>query len=186
VKASVNLEEIKTELRPIVAGCVLHGEFTLSSGKQSDFYFDGRKVTLDARGLYLVAEAVLAIITGQDIAAVGSIPVGADPMTGATVGLAGERGVNISGFLVRKEPKKHGTGKQVEGPQPPAGSKVVILEDTITTGGSVLRGIEAVRREWDVEVAAVIVLVDRQEGGAEAIEAAGPELWPIFTRKDFD
>ncbi len=182
----MNLEEIKTELRPIVADCVLHGEFTLSSGKKSDFYFDGRKVTLNARGLYLVAEAVLAIIADKDVAAVGSIPVGADPMTGASVGLAGQRGLPVSGFLVRKEPKKHGTGKQVEGPRPPAGSKVVLLEDTITTGGSVLRGIEAVRREWEVEVAAVIVLVDRLEGGREAIEEAGVELWPIFTRKDFD
>jgi orotate phosphoribosyltransferase len=182
----LKLEEIKARLKPIVADCVLHGEFTLSSGKKSDFYFDGRKVTLSAEGLYLVGEAVLAMIEDREVAAVGSIPVGADPMTGATVGLAGERGLPLSGFLVRKQPKKHGTGKQVEGPQPPAGSKVVILEDTITTGGSVLRGIEAVRREWEVEVAAVIVLVDRLEGGAEAIESAGVELRPIFTRKDFD
>jgi len=182
----VELEEIKAELQPIVADCVLHGEFTLSSGRKSDFYFDGRKVTLDARGLYLVAEAVLAMLEGKGIAAAGSIPVGADPMTGATVGLAGQRGLALSGFLVRKEPKKHGTGKQVEGPRPPAGSKVVLLEDTITTGGSVLRGIEAVRREWEVEVVAVIVLVDRLEGGREAIEETGVELWPIFTRRDFD
>lgn len=182
----MELEEIKAELQPIVADCVLHGEFTLSSGRKSDFYFDGRKVTLDARGLYLVAEAVLAMLEGKGIAAAGSIPVGADPMTGATVGLAGQRGLALSGFLVRKEPKKHGTGKQVEGPRPPAGSKVVLLEDTITTGGSVLRGIEAVRREWEVEVVAVIVLVDRLEGGREAIEETGVELWPIFTRRDFD
>jgi orotate phosphoribosyltransferase len=182
----LKLEEIKEKLRPLVADCVLHGEFTLSSGKKSDFYFDGRKVTLSADGLHLVAEAVLAMIAGKEIAAVGSIPVGADPMTGAAVGLAGARGVALSGFLVRKEPKKHGTGNQVEGPRPPAGSRVVILEDTMTTGGSVLRGIEAVRREWEVEVAAVIVLVDRLEGGREAVESAGVDVWPIFTRRDFD
>ena len=144
----MKLEEIKARLKPLVAKCVLHGDFTLSSGRKSDFYFDGRLVTLSPEGLYLVAEAVLAMIEGQAVAAVGSIPVGADPMTGAAVALAGERGINLSGFLVRKEPKKHGTGKQVEGPQPPAGARVVILEDTITTGGSVLRGIEALRREW--------------------------------------
>jgi orotate phosphoribosyltransferase len=182
----VNLDEIKTKLKPIVAGCVLHGDFTLSSGKKSDFYFDGRLATLRADGLHLIGQAVLAMIEGRDVAAVGSIPVGADPMTGAAVALAGATGSELGGFLVRKEPKKHGTGKQVEGPQPPAGSRVVILEDTITTGGSVVRGIEAVRREWEVEVAAVIVLVDRLEGGREAIEATGVELWPIFTRKDFD
>lgn len=182
----MTLEEIKARLKPLVAGCVLHGDFTLASGKKSDFYFDGRMVTLNAEGLYLVAEAVLEMVRGKEIAAVGSIPVGADPMTGAAVALAGERGLDLSGFLVRKEPKKHGTGKQVEGPKPPAGARVVLLEDTVTTGGSVVRGLEAIRREWDVEVAAVIVLVDRLEGGREAIEAAGTECWPIFTRKDFD
>jgi orotate phosphoribosyltransferase len=184
---AVSLEEIKTRLKPLVAECVMHGEFTLASGKKSDFYFDGRLVTLSAEGLYFTAEAILEMISGREIAAVGSIPVGADPMTGATVSLAGKRGLALSGFLVRKEPKKHGTGKQVEGPRPPAGSRVVLLEDTITTGGSVIRGIEALRREWpEVTLAAVVVLVDRLEGGREAIESAGVELWPIFTREDFD
>ena len=181
-----HLDEIKASLKPIVAGCVLHGDFTLASGKQSDLYFDGRLVTLSAAGLALLAEAVLEMIAGQNIAAVGGMAVGADPITGGVLALAGARGQKLTGFIVRKEPKTHGTGKQVEGPKPPAGARVVLLEDVVTTGGSSIKALEAVRRELDVKPVAVIALLDRLEGGAEALAAAGVELWPVFTRRDFD
>ena len=182
----MKLDEIKAKLKPIVAGCVLHGDFTLASGKKSDLYFDGRLVTLSAQGLALLAEAVLEMIEGRDIAAVGGMAVGADPITGGVVALAGQRGLPLAGFIVRKEAKAHGTGKQVEGPKPPAGSRVVLLEDVVTTGGSLLQALAAVRRELDVEPVAVIALLDRLEGGREALAAAGVELWPVFTRRDFD
>ena len=151
----MKLDEIKAKLRPIVAGCVLHGDFTLASGKKSDLYFDGRLVTLSAEGLSLLAEAVLEMIAGKNIAAVGGMAIGADPITGGVVATAGARGLKLSGFIVRKEAKTHGTGKQVEGPRPPAGARAVLLEDVVTTGGS-------------------------------SLKAAGCELWPVFTRKDFD
>ncbi|HOX08342.1 MAG TPA: orotate phosphoribosyltransferase [Planctomycetota bacterium] len=182
----MKLEEIKSKLKPIVAKCVLHGDFTLASGKKSDLYFDGRLVTLSAEGLSLLSQAVLEMIAGKDISAVGGMAVGADPITGGVVATAGARGAKLSGFIVRKEAKAHGTGKQVEGPKPPAGAKVVLLEDVVTTGGSSLKALEAVKRELDVKVIAVIALLDRLEGGAEALKAAGVELWPVFTRKDFE
>lgn len=182
----MKLEEIKSRLKPIVAKCVLHGDFTLASGKKSDLYFDGRLVTLSAEGLGLLAQAVLAMIEGKDVSAVGGMAVGADPITGGVIATAGARGMKLSGFIVRKEAKAHGTGRQVEGPKPPAGSRVVLLEDVVTTGGSSLKALEAVRRELDVKPVAVIALLDRLEGGAEALSAAGVELWPVFTRKDFD
>lgn len=183
----MQLEEIRSKLRPAVARCVLHGDFTLASGRKSDLYFDGRLVTLSSQGLVLLAEAVLEMIRGQGVAAAGGMSIGADPITGGVVALAGTKDLVLTGFMVRKEPKKHGTGKQVEGPKPPPGSRAVLLEDVVTTGGSSLQALEAVRREWpDVEVIAVIALLDRLEGGREAIEAAGVAFRPIFTRKDFD
>jgi len=181
-----HLDAIKAQLKPIVAGCVLHGDFTLASGKKSDLYFDGRLVTLSPQGLVLVAEAVLQMIDGRGIAAVGGMAVGADPITGGVVALAGQQDKPLTGFIVRKEVKAHGTGRQVEGPRLPAGSRVVLVEDVITTGGSSLKAVEAVRRELGAEPVAVIALLDRLEGGAEALAAAGVELWPIFTRRDFD
>lgn len=182
----MKLDEIKAKLKPIVKECVLHGDFTLASGKKSDLYFDGRLVTLSAAGLSLLSEAVLEMIAGKSIAAVGGMAVGADPITGGAVATAGTRGLKLSGFIVRKEAKQHGTGKQVEGPKPPAGARVVLLEDVVTTGGSSLKAIEAVRKELGVTPVAVIALLDRLEGGREALAAAGVELWPVFTRKDFD
>ena len=182
----MKLDDIKAKLKPIVAKCVLHGDFTLASGKKSDLYFDGRLVTLSAEGLSLLAQAVLEMIDGKGIAAVGGMAVGADPITGGTVATAGARGMKLSGFIVRKEAKQHGTGKQVEGPKPPAGARVVLLEDVVTTGGSSLKALGAVKKELDVKPVAVIALLDRLEGGAEALKAAGVELWPVFTRKDFD
>ncbi len=182
----MKLEEIKNDLKPIVARCVMHGDFTLASGKKSDLYFDGRLVTLSSTGLPKVAAAVLEIIKDQNIAAAGGMVIGADPITGGVVALAGAGGIPLTGFMVRKEPKQHGTGKQVEGPQPEKGARVVLLEDVVTTGGSSLKAVAALRREWNVEVVAVVALLDRLEGGRQALAEVGVELWPIFTREDFN
>jgi len=182
----MTLEEIRARLKPVVAECVLRGEFTLASGRKSDLYFDCRLVTLSGAGLPLVAEAVLAMIAGKGVAAVGGMSIGADPITGAVLALAAGRGLELSGFMVRKEPKGHGTAKQVEGPRPPSPARAVLLEDVITTGGSSLKAREAAERELGVEVIGVIALLDRLEGAREALDAAGLDLWPIFTRQDFE
>lgn len=154
------------------------GEFVLASGQISNYYIDGRLVTLDPEGAFCLARCVLAMLP-LEVEAVGGMAIGADPITGAVVALAGAQGRALQGFMVRKEPKGHGTGKQVEGPLP-EGARVVMLEDTITTGGSTLKAIAAVEREKQAQVVGVIAMVDRQQGAAEALAAAGYTLEPIF------
>ncbi len=182
-------EDLKRELRPLVASCVKRSatpSFRLKSGRLSDFYFDGRLVTLRGESLRLIAEIVLRIIEGYEAAAVGGPSIGADPITGAVVALAAERGRSLTGLLIRKEAKDHGLGKRIEGPRPPAGSRVVLLEDVVTTGGSTLDALAAVRAEFpDVICERAICIVDRLEGGRESLERAGLALRPIFTRDDF-
>ena len=179
-----DLDAIRAKLKPLMAAGIKHGDFTLASGKKSNFYFDGRLVTLSSGGARLVGEAVLALVEGKGVGAVGGMAVGADPMTGATLAVAGERGLPLDGFIVRKKKKSHGTGRQVEGPIE-KGARAVLLEDVITTGGSTIRAAEALRAETGADIAGVVCLLDREEGGREALAAAGLELWPIFTRRDF-
>ncbi|MFT4548098.1 MAG: orotate phosphoribosyltransferase [Verrucomicrobiales bacterium] len=166
------------------------GEFTLASGKTSKYYIDCRLTTLDARGACLLGEILLAQINAEaetravKIDAVGGMTMGADPISVAvsmSSHLTGQQPV-LQAFVVRKEPKGHGQGKQVEG-NFKAGDTVVAIEDVITTGGSTLRAIEAIEREGG-KVAFVAVLVDRQEGGREIIEAAGYPVISVFTRDE--
>ncbi len=151
------------------------GDFTLSSGRKSSFYVDARLTTMSPEGLVTIGPAGLAAIreAGWAVDAVGGLTLGADPIAYAisyASALAGE-GTPLRAFTVRKEAKTHGTGKLVEGPFR-AGDRVAIIEDTITTGGSALKAVEAVRAAGGV-VAGVLALVDREEGGREALEAAG-------------
>src|SRR3954449_10856413 len=113
------------------------GTFTLASGRTSHYYVDGRKVTLSAEGAAVIGSGVLELLAGRpDVAAVGGLTMGADPIVGATLAVAGARGMSrLRGFLVRKEAKGHGTGQTVEGPVEP-GSAVAIVDDVATTGGS--------------------------------------------------
>src|SRR4051812_9362880 len=121
------------------------GTFTLASGRTSHYYVDGRKVTLSAEGAALIGTGVLDHLADlADVAAVGGLTLGADPIVGATLAAAGARGqTNLRGFLVRKEAKGHGTGRLVEGPLEP-GTTVVIVDDVATTGGSSLQAVAAV------------------------------------------
>ena len=150
------LDQIKAELLPHTQACVKKSatpEFKLASGRMSDFYVDGRKVTLSGSALRLMAEAVLALTDKDNITAVGGMTLGADPITGAVLAVAAERGIDLKGFLCRKEAKDHGTGRQVEGPALTAEDRAVLVEDTITTGGSVLKAVDAVRAAYgDVSI----------------------------------
>ncbi len=159
------------------------GDFTLASGKKASFYLDCRKVTLDSRGANLIAEGILELL-GDDLPdAVGGMAIGADPITAAVITVAGQRGISLAGFIVRKESKQHGTGRDVEGPVS-EGQTVVIVEDVVTTGGSSLQAIEKVEA-CGLKVAGVIAIIDRLEGGKQAFAEKGYELRTLLTIQDF-
>jgi len=151
---------------------VFHGDFTLTSGKKATYYVDLRRVSLDHRVAPLIGQVMVDLIAEvPDVAAVGGLTMGADPIASAVLHQGVALGRGYDAFVVRKEPKDHGRGRQVEGPDL-QGKRVVVLEDTSTTGGSPLaaaRALEAV----GAEIAAVAVVVDRATGAREAIEAAG-------------
>ncbi|MGO3758318.1 MAG: orotate phosphoribosyltransferase [Agrococcus casei] len=151
---------------------VFHGDFTLSSGRKATYYIDLRKLSLDHRASPLIGDVLLDLIADlPDIDAVGGLTLGADPLANAVMHRAGARGLALDAFVVRKEPKDHGRGKQIEGPDV-RGKRVVVVEDTSTTGGSPLKAVEALRREG-AEVVAVAVIVDRATGAQGVIEAEG-------------
>jgi len=161
---------------------ITFGDFTLASGRRSSYYLDGRLVTLDAEGACLVAQVILDTLeaSGVQADAVGGLTLGADPIAGATAAVSFMRGTPLSAFIVRKEAKSHGTGRQVEG-RVPSGSRVVVVDDVVTTAGSTLQAIRALE-QIGARVAAVICLVDRLEGGAEALK--GYPYYPLFTVND--
>ena len=156
----------------IVSDAVFHGDFTLASGLKASFYVDLRKVSLDHRVAPLIGSVMLDLIAEvPDIAAVGGMTMGADPIAAAILHQGAARGLDYDAFVVRKEPKDHGRGRQVEGPDL-VGRRVIVVEDTSTTGGSPLAAIAALENVGAV-IAAVAVVVDRNTGAKETIEAAG-------------
>ena len=162
------------------------GKITLSSGLESDFYIDGKQTTLDAEGAYLCGRLLYDIIrsSGTAIDGVGGMTLGADPLvTAASVVSYLENGP-LPAFIVRKEPKKHGTENYIEGKNNlPPGGRVALVEDVVTTGGTLLEVIERVENQG-FKVGLVVTVVDRQEGGAEALAAKGYDLKAIFTRAE--
>lgn len=159
------------------------GDFTLASGKKAKYYLDGKQVTLDSTGARLVGEGILDLLAANLPKAVGGMSIGADPITAAVVTMAGVRGLPLSGFMVRKEAKGHGTQRYIEGPVQP-GDEVVIVEDVVTTGGSSLTAIERCT-EFGLVVRQVIAIIDRIEGGAAAFAARGMAFTSLLTIRDF-
>jgi orotate phosphoribosyltransferase len=177
--------ELRDELRELVAvRAFTYGDFTLTSGRQSDYYVDGKQVTLDGRGLYLVARFTLEHCREHDIDAVGGLTLGADPIAAAAAALSGEGERPITAFIVRKEVKAHGTGRAIEGPDLVAGQRVLLVDDTLTTGGTFLQARDAVAATGATIVGALCV-VDREEGGRDILEAAGIKLHALFRRSEF-
>lgn len=158
------------------------GDFTLASGKKASFYLDCRKVTLDSRGANLIGAGMLEMMQDDFPDAVGGMAIGADPITGAIITLAGQQGRPLRGFIVRKEAKAHGKGQAVEGPVR-VGDRVLIVEDVITTGGSALKAIEQVREYGLIPVGA-LAIVDRLAGGAAAFDQVGVPLRSLLTLID--
>lgn len=148
---------------------VVHGRVTLSSGKEADYYVDLRRVTLDAEAAPLVGRVLLELTKDLAYDAVGGLTLGADPVALSMLHAAAAEGRKLDAFVVRKAGKAHGMQKLIEGPDV-AGRKVLAVEDTCTTGGSVLTAVEALR-EAGAEVVAVAVIVDRATGAKEHVEA---------------
>jgi orotate phosphoribosyltransferase len=161
------------------------GNFILASGKKATYYLDCKQVTLDPRGAQWVGEGILDLLAalGPLPQAVGGMAIGADPITAAVVTMSAVRGTPISGFMIRKDPKGHGTNQYVEGPVQP-GQEVVIVEDVVTTGGSSLVAIERAEG-FGLKVSRVIGIIDRLEGGAQAFAQRGYLLASLFTIRDF-
>ncbi len=161
------------------------GEFTLASGKKSNFYIDCKETTLNPEGMYLVGTLMYQLVqTIPDVEAVGGVSVGGDPLVCSTVLISRAIGEPLPGFFIRKEPKGHGTNLWLEGGKNlQKGMKVVILEDVVTTGGSSLKAIETTEQEG-FKVIGVVALLDRLDGGKEAIESKGYVFKSIFNLGD--
>ena len=177
----------RERLREKLSSCIQTGQVTLSSGKVTDFYFDGRLVTLDAEGSVLVGKLVLDELVARGIGAAGGLTSGADPITSAMGVLAWQRGVPMRLFFVRKEKKDHGTQKRIEGPEIPGDGSVSIalVDDVLTTGGSLLKARDALVEEVGVTPTVACVIVDREEGGVERLASEGIEAVSLFRRSDF-
>jgi orotate phosphoribosyltransferase len=148
---------------------VVHGRVTLSSGREADYYVDLRRITLDAVASPLVGKVMLDLTEDLQFDAVGGLTLGADPIAVAMLHTAAARGRVLDAFVVRKQGKQHGLQRRIEGPDV-AGRRVLAVEDTSTTGGSVLTAVEALR-EAGADVVAVAVIVDRDTGAQERVES---------------
>ncbi len=163
------------------SGALLFGEFTLSSGKKSDYYFDSKKLTLEPAGARFVARQLVEHLDSEGIEYVGGVAYGAIPIVAHVVMYSGMREDRpIRAFYHRKDSKEHGTGASAEGQFPPQDEPVAILEDVVTTGSSLLTSIHHAE-ETGYNVTHAMTLIDRDEGGREAVEAAGYKFWALFT-----
>ena len=169
----------------LVERSLVLGPITLSNGSESNHYFNCKNTTLSSEGASLVGDAVLDEI--QELpewpTAIGGLTHGADPIIGAVMMRAREQGIKLDGFYVRKEPKKHGTKNFIEN-APIPGAGVVIVDDVVTSGSSVLQAIEGAKRA-ECRILAVITIVDRLEGGADKIKAQVSRYIPLYTLDDF-
>ncbi|RKN11494.1 orotate phosphoribosyltransferase [Streptomyces radicis] len=167
-------------LRQIKEKAVVHGRVVLSSGREADWYVDLRRISLDAEAAPLVGQVMLDLTAGLDYDAVGGLTLGADPVATAMLHAAAARGSRLDAFVVRKADKVHGLQRRIEGPEV-TGRRVLAVEDTSTTGGSVLTAVEALRAAG-AEVVGVAVIVDR--GAAAAVAETGLPYFPAYDLAD--
>jgi orotate phosphoribosyltransferase len=175
------MSEHSTLIALLAARSAKRGQFTLASGKQSTFYIDARLTTMSPEGLSTIGHLALSALrqTEWRVDAIGGLTLGADPIAYAISYASANTDQPLRAFTVRKELKAHGTGKLIEGPFK-HGDHVAVIEDVITTGGSAIRAIDAVRAAGGV-VAGVLALVDREEGGRQTIEKAGVPVIALVT-----
>ncbi len=170
-------DELLTQIKD---KAVVHGRVTLSSGREADYYVDLRRVTLDGQASPLVGSVLLDLTADLDYDAVGGLTLGADPVATAMLHAAAARGRRLDAFVVRKSEKQHGLQRRIEGPDV-AGRRVLAVEDTSTTGGSVMTAVDALR-DAGAEVVACVVIVDR--GARAAVEAAGLPYLAAYEMSD--
>lgn len=159
-------------------GAFLTGEFTLTSGKKSNYYFDGKRITLHPEGAYRIGKMIFDQLAEAGVDAVGGVATGAYPMVAAVALVSHLEGRPIPAFIVREVAKEHGTKRQIEG-HLREGSRVAIIDDVLTTGGSVKKAIEAVEAV-NCQVVKIVVLVDRCEGGGAELEKSGYDFAAIL------
>ena len=180
------MDDRKKRLRNIIAekSFSTGGDFKLASGQSSGFYFDMKPTVMDPEGARLTGELILEAVVGEDLDCVGGMAVGAVPVVTSVAQTSAGTDRPLPGFLVRKEVKERGTEKQVEGNMEP-GSRVLIVEDVTTTGGSAMQAIEAVRRERNGEVSIVVTIVDRLQGAEGFFADQGIRLIALLNKDDF-
>jgi orotate phosphoribosyltransferase len=179
------IKTLKAQLHSLLEKEALkRGKFILSSGKTSDYYLDGRVITLTPEGAYLVAKIMLELIKDEDIEALGGPTLGADPIVGAVAVLSYMQKKPLKTFIVRKATKEHGRQRQIEGPELRPASKVILIDDVATTGKALIEAKFALDK-LGVLVNKAIVIVDREEGAAENLAKVGLKLESIFKIQDF-
>ncbi len=182
---NTTIEEARSKLLGILKKeAFTKGKFILSSGKESSFYLDARIVTLSAPGAYLTGRIILDMVKNDHIDAIGGPTLGADPMVGAVASLSYQAENPIPTFIIRKTPKAHGKGQQVEGPALKEGSSVVIIDDVATTGKAFVESIEVLQK-MNVKIVKAICVIDRGEGAKEALAKFNVPMESIFTIDQF-
>ncbi|MCX5696282.1 MAG: orotate phosphoribosyltransferase [Candidatus Omnitrophica bacterium] len=179
------IKELKTQLLALLDKEALkRGNFVLSSGKTSNYYLDGRVITLTPEGAYLVASIILELLKDKKIDALGGPTLGADPIVGAVACLSHMKNIPLKTFIVRKATKEHGMTRQIEGPEIKKGSRVILVDDVATTGKALLEAKHALDKIGVIADTA-LVIVDRCAGATENLSKEGLQLESIFTIKDF-
>ena len=181
----LNRAELKEKLFNLLNQEALkRGKFLLSSGKVSNYYLDGRVITLNPQGAYLVASIILEMLKGETLDAIGGPTLGADPIVGALAVLSYINAQPIKTFIVRKQAKEHGTQQQIEGPVLKKGNRVILIDDVATSGKAILES-KQVLDKIGVVVDKAIVIVDRNQGAADNLAKVGVKLESIFQIADF-
>ncbi|RJQ32724.1 MAG: orotate phosphoribosyltransferase [Actinobacteria bacterium] len=168
----------KERLTELLKNSIIHKEVTLSSGKGSSYYIDGKMVSLSAEGASLCAKVVFESIKDFQADAIGGLTLGADPLASVVAAYSFSQGRPLNAFIVRKAQKEHGQMKHIEGPLDKQ-DKVILIDDVITTGSSILEAAKVIR-DIGCQIVLATALVDRQEGASEALEAKGIEYKPLF------
>ena len=178
----MNSIELQKKLAQLIRTlCYKEGRFTLTSGKESSFYVDLKQATLHPEGAYLIGELTWQKLNPVSFAGVGGPTLGADPIGTALSLAAWNRGISVPAFIIRKEPKKHGTSQWIEGRENlKSGGELLVVEDVVTTGGSSLKGIARLREEG-FQVKTLLAVLDRQEGAVDALAREGVQLIALTT-----